>query len=78
MALVLLLRILELVILLHDVRFELLSVRLGPFELMGNWLKVGADLDHLLDFTSDLFNNAVILWFLLKLQSQNFLKHVSQ
>ena len=77
MALILLLRILKLVILLHDVRFELLSVRLSPLELMGNRLQIRADLDHLLDFTCDLLYNVVILRFLLKLQSQYFLKHVS-
>ena len=77
MTLILLLRILELVIFLHDICFELLSVRLSPLELMGNWLQIRADLDHLLDFTRDLLYNVVILRFLLKLQSQYFLKHVS-
>lgn len=49
-----------------------------PFELVHDGFVVKAHFDLFLDFIGKLFDDPVVGWLLIKLQSQNLLKHIAQ
>ena len=72
-AFILLFRIFELSIFLHDIRLELLSVGLSPLKLVDDRLQVWPNFGKLLYFYLNFLDDQIVGWLLLKLECENVL-----